>query len=117
MIRRAGDGVHVGVYSWHFSRGFEAKEISIAESTDVSKLLSAVFATRADRWVERFEPNYCVLDGYSWTMSVYAGNRYFERGGDNYAPDELVDLLYAIHEVGLPLIWNNGEIVMPNAFE
>ena len=50
-------------------------------------------------------------------MSVYAGNRYFECDGDNYAPDELVDLLYAIHEVGLPLIWNNRGIVMPNAFE
>lgn len=117
VIRRAGNGVRVGVYSWHFSRGFETKEISLVESADVSKLLSAVFATHADRWVERFEPDYCVLDGYSWTMSVYAGNRYFECDGDNYASDELVDLLYAIHEVGLPLVWNNGEIFMPNVFE
>lgn len=117
VIRRAGNGVRVGVHSWHFSRGFETKEIPLIESADASKLLSAIFATHADRWVERFEPDYGVLDGYSWTMGVYAGNRYFECGGDNYAPDELVDLLYAIHEVGLPLIWNNDEIVMPNAFE
>lgn len=117
VIRRAGNGVRVGVHSWHFSRGFETKEIPLIESADAAKLLSAISATHAERWVERFEPDYGVLDGYSWTMGVYAGNRYFECGGDNYAPDELADLLYAIHEVGLPLIWNNGEIVMPNAFE
>ena len=108
VIRREGEAVRVGVHSWHFSRGFEAKEISLVESGDVSKLLSAIFATHADRWVERFEPDYGVLDGYSWTMDVYAGNRYSECGGDNYAPDELVDLLYVIHQVGLPLIWNGS---------
>lgn len=117
VIRRAGNGVRVGVHSWHFSRGFETKEIPLIESADAAKLLSAIFATHAERWVERFGPDYCVLDGYSWTMSVYAGNRYFECDGDNYAPDELVDLLDAIHEVGLPLIWNNSEIVMPNVFK
>lgn len=116
VIRREGDAVRASVNSRHFSRGFETKEVSLVESADVSKLLSVVFATHADRWTERFA-NYDVLDGCSWTMSVYAGNRYFECDGDNYAPDELVDLLYAIHEVGLPLVWSNGEIVMPNAFE
>ena len=80
-------------------------------------MLSVIFATHADRWVERFGPNCCVLDGYSWTMNVYAGNRYFECDGDNYAPNESVDLLYTMHEVGLPLVWNDGEIVMPNVFE
>ena len=50
-------------------------------------------------------------------MNVYAGSRYFECVGDNYAPNELVDLLYAMHEVGLPLVWSDGEIVMPNVFE
>ena len=50
-------------------------------------------------------------------MNVYAGNRYFECDGDNYAPNESVDLLYTMHEVGLPLVWNDGEIVMPNVFE
>lgn len=104
VIRREGDAVRASVNSWHFSRGFETKEISIVESADVLKLLSAIFATHADRWVEIFEPDYGVLDGYSWTMSVYASNRCFECVGVNYAPDELVDLLYAIHEVGLPLV-------------
>ena len=109
--------MRASVNSWHFSRGFETKEIFLVESVDVSKLLSAIFATRVDRWVKRFEPNYGVLDGYSWTMNVYAGSRYFECVGDNYAPNELVDLLYAMYEVGLPLVWNDGEIVMPNVFE
>lgn len=122
VIRREGDVVRASVNGRHFSRGFESrgfetKEVSIVESADVSKLLSAIFATHADRWVERFEPDYGVLDGYSWTMSVYAGNRYFECDGGNYAPDELVDLLYAVHEVGLPLVWNNGGIVMPDVLE
>ena len=45
-------------------------------------------------------------------MNVYAGSRYFECVGDNYAPDELVDLLYAMHEVGLPLVerWRNRHV-------
>lgn len=116
MIRREGDAVRVSVNSRHFSRGFETKGVSLVESADVSKLLFAIFATHADGWVKRFRPNCCVLDGYSWTMNVYAGNRYFECDGDNYAPNELVDLLYAMYEVGLPLVWNDGEIVMPNVF-
>lgn len=117
VIRREGAAVRASVNSWRFSRGFETKEIFLVESADVSKLLSAIFATHADRWVEIFESDYGVLDGYSWTMNVYASNRCFECVGVNYAPDELVDLLYAIHEVGLPLVWNDGEIVMPNVFE
>lgn len=117
VIRREGDAARASMNSWHFGRGFETKEISIAESADILKLLSAIFATHADRWVERFEPNYGVLDGCSWTMNVYAGSRYFECVGDSYAPNGLVDLLYAMHEAGLPLVWNDGEIVMPNVFE
>lgn len=117
VIRREGAVVRASVNGRHFSRGFETKEVSLVESADVSKLISAIFATHADRWVKRFRPNCCVLDGYSWAMSVYAGNRYFECDGNNYAPNELVDLLYAMHEVGLPLVWNDGEIVMPNVFE
>lgn len=117
VIRREGAAVRVSVNSRHFSRGFETKEVSLVESADASKLISAIFATHADRWVKRFRPNCCVLDGYSWAMSVYAGNRYFECDGNNYAPNELVGLLYAMHEVGLPLVWNDGEIVMPNVFE
>lgn len=117
VIRREGDAVRVSVNSRHFSRGFETKEVSLVESADVSKLISAIFATHADRRVKRFEPNYGVLDGYSWTMNVYVGSRYFECVGDSYAPNELVDLLYAMHEVGLPLVWSDGEIVMPNVFE
>lgn len=116
VIRREGDAVRVSVNSRHFSRDFETKEIFLVESADASKLPSAIFATHADRWVKRFRPNCCVLDGYSWTINVYAGNRYFECDGDNYAPNELVDLLYAMHEVGLPLVWSDGEIVMPNVF-
>ena len=74
VIRREGDAVRVSVNSRHFSRGFETKEVSLVESADVSKLLFAIFATHADRWVEIFEPDYGVLDGCSWTMNVYASN-------------------------------------------
>lgn len=45
VIRREGAAVN----SWHFSRGFEMKKIFLVESADVSKLLSAIFATHADR--------------------------------------------------------------------
>ena len=43
------------------------------EGTAAEKLLSAVLATHADTWTEPFEPEDPVLDGYSWSMTVYAG--------------------------------------------
>lgn len=59
------------------------------EGTAAEKLLSAVLATHADIWTEPFEPEDPVLDGYSWSMTVYAGSRYFECCGSNAAPREV----------------------------
>ena len=110
VVRRMDDGVQAIVHSWDF----ETNKAVAVEGSDATKLLSAVFATHADRWVESFEPDCCVLDGYSWTLSIYSGNRYFECKGENAVPDELVELLYAVHEVGLPLAWNGYEILVPH---
>lgn len=80
------------------------------KGADAEKLLSAVLATHADTWTEPFEPKDPVLDGYSWDMTVYAGSRYFECCGDNAAPREMVELLRAVADAGLPLAWDGEEI-------
>ena len=81
------------------------------------KLLSAVLATHADTWTEPFEPKDPVLDGNSWSMTVYAGSRYFECCGDNAAPREVVELLRAVADAGLPLAWDGEEIAFACANE
>ena len=102
VVGREGDNIRVGVYSWDIEDGLKANELAYVESSDAAKLLSAVFATHADRWIERFA-NFDVLDGYSWTMGVYAGDRYFECDGLNYTPSELTSLLHVVNEMGLAL--------------
>ena len=47
-------------------------------------------------------------------MDVYSGNRYFTCEGMNAVPGELVDLLYAVADAGLPLAWNGYEILLPS---
>ena len=42
------------------------------EGAAAEKLLSAVLATHADTWAEPFVPEEPVLDGNSWSMTVYA---------------------------------------------
>lgn len=111
VIRRDGDGVEVIVQSWDY----ETDERRWLVAHEASKLLSAVFAMHADQWTKPFEPEYGVLDGYSWTMDVYSGSRYFTCDGMNAAPNELVDLLYAVADAGLPLTWNGCEILLPSS--
>lgn len=108
-IRRGRHGVQVSVRNWSFDNGFQTRGIAMDEGASASKLLSAVFATHADRWIEHFA-NFDVLDGYSWTMDVYSSNCYFECEGDNFVPDELVRLLCAVREMGLSLSWLEGKI-------
>lgn len=81
------------------------------------KLLSAVLATHADTWTEPFEPKDPVLDGNSWSMTVYAGSRYFECCGSNAVPREVVELLRAVADAGLPLAWDGEEIAFACANE
>lgn len=110
VIRRHDGGVELIVQSWDYETD-ERKELDTAEA---SKLLSAVFATHADRWTDPFRPERLVLDGYSWTMDVRSGNRYFTCDGMNAVPDELIDLLYAVADEGLPLAWNGYEMLLPS---
>lgn len=110
VIRREQRGVQVSVRNWSFDNGFQTKGIATDEGASSNKLLSAVFATHADRWVNRFKPDFGVLDGYSWTMDVYSSNCYFECEGDNFMPDELVRLLCAVRETGLSLSWLEDKI-------
>ena len=87
------------------------------EGAAAEKLLSAVLATHADTWTEPFEPEDPVLDGYSWSTTVYAGSRYFECCGSNAAPREVADLLHAVADAGLPLAWDGEEIAFACANE
>lgn len=47
-------------------------------------------------------------------MTVYSGSRFFACEGGNVTPVELVDLLYAVADVGLPLAWYGGAILLPD---
>lgn len=113
LIRRHGGVAEAIVQSW----GLETNERKALEGGEVSALISAVLATHADTWTEPFEPDCCVLDGYSWEMNVCSGPKRFSCSGVNSAPAELVGLLYGISELGLPLAWNGSEILLPGGRE
>lgn len=108
VIRRHDGVAEVIVQSW----GLETNERKSLKGSEASELVSAVLATHADMWTEPFEPDCAVLDGYSWEMNVCSGHECFSCSGVNSAPAELVGLLYAISELGLPLAWNDGEILL-----
>lgn len=112
-IRRRDGEAEVIVQSW----SHEMNERKVLEGGEASALVSAVLATHADAWTEPFEPDCCVLDGYSWEMNVCSGSKRFSCSGVNSAPAELVGLLYAISEFGLPLAWNGGEILFSGGRE
>lgn len=108
VIRRIGNDVEVIVQSW----GLDTNEKKAVRGSEAAKVVSSVFATHADRWVDHFAPEYRVLDGYSWTMTVYSGSCFFACKGNNATPAELIDLLYAVADVGLPLAWDGGAILL-----
>lgn len=108
VIRRAGNTICITVKS----RDFETNESKTLEGVAEAKLASAIFATRADRWQDFYQSGIKLRDGYSWTLDVYAGNRYFSREGENVAPSELTDLLYAIADIGLPLAWDGSRMIL-----
>lgn len=114
IVIRRNDGVaEVIVQSW----GLKTNERKVLEGGEASVLVSAVLATHADTWTEPFESDCGVLDGYSWEMNVCSGPKRFSCSGANSAPEELVGLLYAISELGLPLAWNGSEILLPGGRE
>ena len=113
VIRRHDGVAEVIVQSW----GLETSERKVLEGGEASALVSAVLATHADMWTEPFEPECGVLDGYSWEMNVCSGHECFSCSGVNSAPAELVGLLCAISEFGLPLAWNDGEILLSGGRE
>ena len=113
VIRRHGGVAEVIVQSW----GLKTNERKVLEGGESSALVSAVLATHADTWTEPVEPECSVLDGCSWEMNVCSGPKRFSCSGVNSAPAELVGLLYAISEFGLPLAWNDGEILLPGGRE
>lgn len=113
VIWRRGGSVDVAV--WSADCTFDQRRT--LEGTAAEKLLSAVLATHADTWTEPFEPEEPVLDGYGWDMTVYSGSRYFMCCGDNAAPRELVELLRAVADAGLPLAWDGEEIAFARGNE
>lgn len=113
VIRRHDGLAEVIVQSW----GLETNERKVFEGGEASALISAVLATHADTWTEPFEPDCCVLDGYSWEMNVCSGPKRFSCSGVNSVPAELVGLLHGISELGLPLAWNDNEILLPGGRE
>lgn len=56
----------------------------------------------------------CGMVGLTETGGYRTLSRYRTCEGMNVAPDELVDLLYAIAGVGLPFAWNGYEILLPS---
>lgn len=113
VIRRHGGVAEVVVQSW----GLGTNERKVLKGGEASALVSVVLATRADMWTEPFESECGVLDGYSWHMNVCSGLKRFSCSGVNSAPAELVELLCAISEFGLPLAWNDGEILLSGGRE
>lgn len=73
VIRRIGNDVEVIVQSW----GLDTNEKKTVRGSEAAIVVSSVFATHADRWVDLFAPEYAVSDGYLWTMTVYSGSRFF----------------------------------------
>ena len=113
VIRRHGGVAEAIVQSW----GLGTNEGKVLEGGEASALVSSVLATHADTWTEPFELDCGVLDGYSWEMNVCSGPKCFSCSGVNSAPAELVGLLYAISEFGLPLAWNGDEILLSGGRE
>lgn len=109
VIRRNDGEVEVNVQNY----SYELNETRVVAGGDAAKLLSTIFAMHLDAWVEPPAPDCGALDDRDWSLDVHAGNRYFSCRGGSAVPNELVDLLYAVADIGLPLAWNDGELMLP----
>lgn len=66
-------------------------------------VLASVFSCSRDRFLDgSILHEHLLLDRYSWTLGVYAGERYYMCFGCNTIPSLLRDLLTKIEEFGLP---------------
>ena len=65
-------------------------------------LRQCFLAAETDSWTDPFLHEHLLLDRYSWTLGVYAGERYYMCFGCNTIPSLLRDLLTKIEEFGLP---------------
>lgn len=111
VIRRQETDVRVTVKNL---RG-DIDETKTLEGSEASGILSSVLAMHADTWTGFMNPG--GTEGgprrYSWSIDVYSANRHFSCAGADYTPPELVDVLFAISDAGMPLAWDGSEMRLP----
>lgn len=102
VIEQENDGYRVQVARFFDQEGGEGL---LLEGGDAEKLHAEIGKMKSYRWIEPFEPKgYLVLDGYSWDMEVYSGNRYYSCVGNNATPQELLDFVDYVASLGLPMV-------------
>lgn len=74
-------------------------------------VISALHNLHTEEWIESFEPNYAVLDGYSWSLRVSSDEKYYLCQGDNACPDSLVNFLHLLSKYRIPVMWSDGAML------
>lgn len=105
IILKRDDGLHLKM----FSCSEEVDEEVVLNAEDEKRLRSEFGKMKSFRWPKEFEPEYGVLDGYSWTMKVFSGVRFYSFEGNNTEPDELVDFCLSLTKFGVPAAWKIDE--------
>lgn len=83
------------------------KTLAPKETSDLIRLFQEM---GTDSWTEVFLPEFPFLDGYSWTLGVYAEDHYYMCSGSNTLPIALANFLGKIEGFGLPsLLDDEGE--------
>lgn len=93
-----GDRISIHVYN-------ASRHINVVKtltSQQSACLRQCFLAAETDSWTDPFLHEHLLLDRYSWTLGVYAGERYYMCFGCNTIPSLLKDLLTKIEEFGLP---------------
>lgn len=110
VIYRTDSGLEIVVWNW-FGDIDVKKSL---EGTEASSVLSSVLAINVDGWVEpRYNLGSSDPESCHWTMEVYSGDRFFMYGGISCIPQELVDVLLALADAGLPPAWDGNSIIIP----
>lgn len=98
LIQEKGDRISIHVYN-------ASRHINVVKtltSQQSACLRQCFLAAETDSWTDPFLHEHLLLDRYSWTLGVYAGERYYMCFGCNTIPSLLRDLLTKIEEFGLP---------------
>ena len=88
LIERVENGFSISMSSL-FSE--ERLKRFLLEGEDASRLKAEIGKMKAFRWVEPFKLS--GVDGHSWALEFYFGNRLFSCSGHNSEPEELTDFI------------------------